>query len=159
MNQEEFRYSKSLTRKYPPSEPCSCKKCVSFCQRPGWWSVEEASKAIDAGYGNRMMLEISPDRSFGVLSPAFKGNESNYALQIFSMYGCTFLNNELCELFETGLQPLECRYCHHDRPGLGKKCHFDIEKDWNTEYGKRLIVRWGNITGFWQKQGFLLKEK
>ncbi len=106
-----------------------------------------------------MMLEVSPEHDFAVLSPAFKGNENNYALQAFSEHGCTFLNNDLCELFGTGLQPLECRFCHHERTDQGKNCHLDIEQEWKTEKAKRLIVRWGNTTGFWNRQGFILKEK
>lgn len=89
-----------------------------------------------------MMLEISPDFKFAVLSPAFKGNESKQALKLFSGNGCTFLKAELCELFGTGFQPLECRFCHHERKGRGKNCHLDIEKDWNTEYGKLLVAEW-----------------
>jgi hypothetical protein len=148
-----------LSEKYLPSEPCSCETCVNYCKRPGWWTVDEASKAMSSGYAHRMMLEISPEFNVGVLSPAFKGNENNYALQLFSNQGCTFLQNGLCELFGTGLQPLECRYCHHSRIGKGIKCHLDIEKDWNTEQGKRLIVRWGNLTGFWQRQNMLMIER
>lgn len=151
--------NKILKERYPASEPCSCQTCVSFCRRPGWWTVLEASRAIDLGYADRMMLEVSPDHRFGVLSPAFKGNESNYSLQVFSKHGCTFLSNDLCELFDTGIQPLECRFCHHSRPGLGVQCHLDIESDWNTDDGKRLIVRWGNSTGFWERQGLAVVEK
>jgi hypothetical protein len=106
-----------------------------------------------------MMLEVSPERDFAVLSPAFKGNEGGYALQNFADKGCTFHRNGLCELFGTGFQPLECRYCHHDRTGAGSDCHADIEKEWNTTAGKRLVVRWGNKTGFWQKQGLVMIEK
>jgi anaerobic selenocysteine-containing dehydrogenase len=132
---------------------------MNFCLRPGWWTVDEAVNAIEAGLAGRMMLEISPEQSFGVLSPSFKGNEGNYALQLFSKYGCTFLSNQLCTIHGTGLMPLECRFCHHSRMGLGKKCHHEIEKDWNTEKGKKLIVRWGNMTGFWQRQGLSVTEK
>jgi hypothetical protein len=151
--------SLEIIRKYPPSQPCSCVRCVSYCSRPGWWLVKEAEACIAAGYGFRMMLEVSPERDFAVLSPAFRGNEGNYALQEFSGYGCTFLRNGLCELFGTGFQPLECRYCHHTREGTGNACHHDIERDWNSSHGKRIIVRWGNITGFWAKQGLIMKEK
>lgn len=146
----------NLKQKYPPSEPCSCAVCRSYCSRPGWWTVNEASRAMDAGLAGRMMLEISPESDFGVLSPAFRGNESNYALQLFSGNGCTFFKNGLCELFGTGLQPLECLFCHHNRKGLGIKCHLAIEKDWKTTAGKKLIVRWGNMTGFWKGQGLIL---
>lgn len=152
-------YHSILYKKYPPSESCTCEVCLSYCRRPGWWTVYEAEKAIEAGLGNRMMLELSPDLRFAVLSPSFKGNEINYALKEFSSRGCTFLKNSLCELYNTGLQPLECRFCHHNRYGLGKKCHLDIEKDWATTEAKRIIVRWGNMTGFWIRQKLIVKEK
>ena len=159
MNEAKPGKKLDLHEKYPPSEPCSCDVCVNYCQRPGWWTVEEAGRAIRDGFGNRMMLEISPDKRFGVLSPAFKGNEGEYSYQEFSKNGCTFLKGGLCELFGTGFQPLECRFCHHDRKGLGVKCHSDIEKEWKTDDAKRLIIRWGNQTGFWQRQGLIVKEK
>ena len=148
-----------LLQKYPPSEPCECETCKSYCIRPGWWTVEEASKAIEAGYANRMMLEIAPEGNFGVLSPAFKGNEDNYALEVFATQGCTFYKEGLCELFDTGYEPLECRYCHHDRIGMGNQCHADIEAMWNTPEAKRLVVRWGNLNGFWARQGVIVQEK
>lgn len=159
MKKDKPEDTRNLNAKYPPSEPCSCEICVKFCHRPGWWTVDEARKAIESGLARYMMLEISPEHKFGVLSPSFKGNEGNYALQIFSGYGCTFLSERLCRLFGTGLQPLECRFCHHERMGEGKKCHLDIEKNWNTETGKRLVVQWGNLTGFWQRQGLSVREK
>ncbi|NVO18533.1 MAG: hypothetical protein HXX13_02470 [Bacteroidetes bacterium] len=152
-------YHFQLLKKYPPSEPCSCEICQGYCQRPGWWTVEEASKAILAGYANHMMLEMAPEGNFAVLSPAFKGNEVNYALEIYANQGCTFLKEGLCELFNTGHEPLECRFCHHSRKGKGELCHRDIENDWNTPEAKRLIVQWGNLTGFWSRQGMIVQEK
>jgi hypothetical protein len=128
--------------KYPPSEPCSCEICRSYCLRPGWWTVEEASRALKAGYGRRMMLEISPDMTFGVLSPAFKGCEGKYALQAFANNGCNFYKNGLCELHGTGYEPLECLFCHHLRKGLGQKCHADIKNDWRTPAGQALVKYW-----------------
>jgi hypothetical protein len=89
-----------------------------------------------------MMLEMSPDRSFGVLAPAFKGCEGAFALQRFADRGCTFLKDERCELFGSGFQPLECRFCHHDRKGLGLHCHLALEVDWKTPAGRVLVVRW-----------------
>lgn len=97
---------------------------------------------MKAGYGSRMMLEISPDRTFGVLSPAFKGCECNYALQQYAGNGCNFLMNGLCELHGTGFEPLECLFCHHQRQGLGIKCHTDLEKDWQTPAGQFLVREW-----------------
>jgi len=136
---------KSLYEKYPPSEPCSCEICRSFCLRPGWWTVDEATRAFKAGYGSRMMLEVSPEFTFGVLSPAFRGCEHNFALQQFASNGCNFLSDNLCELHGTGFQPLECRFCHHTRQGLGKRCHAEIEKDWQTPAGALLVLNWMRI--------------
>lgn len=147
------RHNQSLKEKYPPSEPCSCEICRAFCIRPGWWTVEEASKAIEAGYGNRMMLEVSPEFTFGVLSPAFKGCEMNFALEEFSRFGCNFLLGGLCELHDTGFEPLECLFCHHARKGLGTKCHADIEKDWKTPEGQALVAKWATMYGIWTKYG------
>jgi len=139
-----------LREKYPPSEPCSCDICLTYCNRPGWWTVEEAKSAISAGYANRMMLEIAPELNFGVISPAFKGCEGGIALNIYAHQGCNFLKNKLCEIHGTGLIPLECKFCHHERIGLGQQCHLDIEKDWNTSYGQALVKEWGNLIGLWE---------
>jgi hypothetical protein len=134
--------NKALMEKFPPSDPCSCKICVSYCRRPGWWTVKEAWNAFHNGLSNRMMLEIAPERTFGVLSPAFKGNEGNFAFQLFAGNGCTFLKDNLCELFGTGLQPLECRFCHHSHLGEGMQCHSELEKEWNTFNGQELVRVW-----------------
>ena len=147
-----------LIDKYPPSASCSCEICLGYCKRPGWWTVDEASKAIKAGFANRMMLEMAPDRSFGVLSPAFKGCEVNFALQEFASKGCNFLKDDRCELYHTGNIPIECRYCHHDRKGMGEKCHLDIEKDWNTPQGQLLVVKWSKLTGFAENAVFKTME-
>lgn len=142
---------KSLSDKYHSSEPCNCDICLAYCQRPGWWAVEEAAKAIRYGYANRMMLEISPERTFGVLSPAFKGCEGKLALNKYANNGCNFLMNNLCEIYTTGLLPLECRFCHHERAGLGQKCHLDIEKEWKTEIGKAQVSKWAKQFGLYKE--------
>ncbi len=64
---------KTLTERFPQSEPCACEVCVSNCVRPGWWTVAEAEAVIHAGYAGRMMLEMPPDLSFAVLAPAVRG--------------------------------------------------------------------------------------
>ena len=73
MSRNRNKRKKTLLEKYPASEPCTCDVCLSYCIRPGWWTVEQATAAFDAGYGDRMMREIAPEFTFGVLSPAFKG--------------------------------------------------------------------------------------
>lgn len=141
----------SLLERYPASEACGCPVCLDYCKRPGWWTVDQAGAALEAGYGHRMMLEMSAGNAFGVLAPAFKGCEGAFASQRFADRGCTFLKNDGCELHATGLQPLECSFCHHDRPGMGAHCHADIARNWNTSTGRKLIVRWSNLTDFWSR--------
>ncbi|RPJ20069.1 MAG: hypothetical protein EHM33_29225 [Chloroflexi bacterium] len=148
MSRARHKRKLTLAEKYSPSPPCSCDVCRSYCKRPGWWTVAEAAHAIEAGYGKRMMLEMAPGFTFGVLSPAFKGCEALFAYNEYASLGCTFLVDNKCELHGTGYQPLECRYCHHERTGLGPRCHADIEKDWNTAAGRALVVKWSEIVDF-----------
>ncbi|MGE4584896.1 MAG: hypothetical protein AB7C91_09610 [Sphaerochaeta sp.] len=136
-----------LYHRFPPSESCSCRICRSFCQRPGWPLVEEARLAMQEGLADRMMLEFSPDFSFGILAPAFKGNEGSFALQILAAHSCTFLGESGCTIFNFPYRPLECRFCHHSRMGEGLVCHLSIAKDWNTSKGKRLVKRWLQVMG------------
>ena len=72
MAKREAESNRAFIQKYPPSEPCSCDVCLAYYARHNWWADEDAIRLIDAGYGNRMMLEIAPELTFGVLSPAFK---------------------------------------------------------------------------------------
>jgi len=159
MSRADRRREKAWAEKYPPSEPCACEVCLAYCLRPGWWTVSQAAAALDAGLGNRMMLELSPDRSFGVLSPAFQGCEGTFALNRYAARGCNFLKENRCELHGTAFQPLECRHCHHDRPGAGPVCHADLESDWNTPAGRRLVVRWSKLTGVWRDLSLYGLEK
>ena len=142
MTRSKTRHSQTLVKRYPPSEPCTCEICVAYCQRPGWWTVSEAARVIDTGYAPRMMLEIAPEQTFGVLSPAFGGCEGAIATNQFAGNGCNFLKADRCELYGSGYQPLECRFCHHERRGLGHKCHADLEKDWHTPAGQALVEKW-----------------
>jgi hypothetical protein len=145
------RRKKTLAKKYPPSQPCTCDTCIGYCIRPGWWTVEEAERVIDAGLTHRIMLEMDPEGMFGVLSPAFKGCEADLALNAYASAGCTFFKNQRCELHCSGLMPLECCFCHHDRPGEGQQCHSDIEQDWNSHAGRTLVMRWSKRVGLWKR--------
>ncbi len=124
---------------------------MRYCLRPGWWTVKQAAAAMDAGYADRMMLEVSRDRTLGVLSPAFQGCEGGFALQEYAARGCCFLEDNRCELHPTDFQPLEGRFCHHDRAGQGPQCHHDLEEDWKTPAGRALVVRWARRNGLLER--------
>ena len=51
---------------------------------PGWRTVQEEKKAIFFGLADRMMIEISSERDFVVIAPAFYGYERVVALQEYS---------------------------------------------------------------------------
>lgn len=140
----KYQTPNAIYLKYPPSASCSCETCRNYCIRPGWWTVEEAARALRAGLGSRMMLELAPDLSYGVLSPAFIGCEGGIASKEYAYSGCNFLKEGLCELHSTVYLPLECRFCHHDRKGMGEQCHTDIGREWNCDRAKILINRWVN---------------
>lgn len=130
---------------FPPSKGCSCSICQGYCKRPGWWTVEQAELAITLGYADRMMMEISPDFRYAVLSPAFYDCEGYIATNEASKNYCNFLKNGLCELHNTKLLPLECAFCHHERIGQGKVCHDAISLEWQTLKGQKLVAKWQNI--------------
>ena len=159
MTKRKAGSNRTLIQKYPPSEPCTCEVCLAYCARPGWWTVEEATRAIDAGYADRMMLEVAPELTFGVLSPAFRGCEKFFANNLFAQNRCIFLTDNRCELHGTGHQPLECRFCHHERRGLGSKCHADLERDWKTPAGQALVNQWIRQVGLNYRIFALSKEK
>jgi Fe-S-cluster containining protein len=146
-----------LLQKFPPSEPCNCEICLAYCARPGWWTVEQAAKAIESGYASRIMLEISPEQDFCVLSPAFKGCESQLVNYSHILRGCTFLQNNLCELYGTGFQPLECRFCHHLRRGLGSQCHAALETEWKSDLGRGLVETWLSLHSSLKAPSLLVK--
>ncbi len=136
------RVQHPLYKRFPPSESCSCEICSYYCMRPGWPLVQEARMLIEAGFSDRLMVEFSPGYSFGILAPAFKGNEGYYALANHAGNGCTFLVSNGCAIFDRSFRPLECRFCHHDRVGKGSVCHLALAHDWNTSKGRRLVQGW-----------------
>lgn len=113
-------------------DSCTCEECVSCCKSyPGWFTPDEALRAIEAGFASRFMLDwFEPDSRLGnkerifVLSPAGVGFEGRSApeysigeLLQFVVTGtnpidlrCTFLTqDEKCEIHNTLFKPVQCR--------------------------------------------------
>ncbi len=54
-----------------------CEKGMSFCKRPCWPTPEEAKRLIDAGYGDRLMMDFwAGNNPHMILCPANPGYES-----------------------------------------------------------------------------------
>lgn len=138
-------------------DSCRCKSCVSCCETfPGWMNPEDAMKAIESGYGDRLMLDwlyADADEGFEndveVLTPASVGYESRKAPEMPSLgvfFGwdkgrCTFLSRgKLCQIHDSGFKPQQCREtiaCEDKGPD-----NFVMAQLWNTECGRATVASW-----------------
>jgi len=121
---------------------CSCEYCRLACEQvPGWFTPEEASKAIDAGYAPRLSAVV--ERSTGTVAviPSIVGVEGKY--DIFRPGRCTFLNKEgLCEIHDTGFKPIECRTGYGCKPSVDYPTLEFINNEWNSNAGVAVIQKW-----------------
>lgn len=130
---------------------CSCKRCRAMCKRPCFGTPEDIQKIIDAGFGDRLMLDhhcgIDPDNDVSLLCPALKGSESKNAPFVpSSEQGCTFWKYGKCELHKLKLKPIVGRLAHHGNPndpvGAENTLSDYVSEMWNTAEGKRLVSSW-----------------
>lgn len=71
-----------------------CEKGMKFCQRPCWPTPEEAKRLIDAGYGDRLMVDFwAGSNPHMILCPANPGYES----KLCEDYSMTEIVNEIGE--------------------------------------------------------------
>lgn len=138
---------------------CSCTECAGFCaRRPCWATPDDARRLIDAGYGDKLMIDYwegdrydDEDEDILLLCPAAKGFEGFKApaMEGFAFWvkmlplPCVFLNAGLCELHQKGLKPSEGRYAHHDNvPTSERAVHHAIAQMWNNTEGQQLVEDW-----------------
>jgi len=130
---------------------CDCLSCKSACKntRPCWGTPKDIENIIDAGYGNRLMLDWWADSDDGndidfyIITPAIKGYEGCRASYL-PIGQCSFFNsNELCDLHELNLKPLEGQLssCKHNDEEISE-IHKTIAHIWNAAYGKNIIKQW-----------------
>src|SRR5581483_8964175 len=136
---------------------CTCKECQGMCEHvPCWPTPQEAEKLMNAGFGDRLMLDWwngfgwrDNDRYFGptriwVLCPASEGHARNLAPErnpFDSRYAerCTFLTEDgLCQLHNLKLKPLEGRIAHHSHADDGINPREAIANEWDTPFGEAL---------------------
>jgi len=119
-----------------------------MCKRPCWPTPAGAKALIDAGYGNRLMLDYwagSPagretENNTYILCPASPGREGDSA-PFWPNGGCVFQNqNGLCELHDLGLKPEEGQRatCKSDNDGL----HQEIAVTWENAEAQALVDEW-----------------
>lgn len=127
---------------------CACDTCRAMCKRPCWGTPADIQKIIDAGHGNRLMLDYwvgdhySGKGDIYILSPATKDDESGTAsFWPHSEDGCTFWNKDgLCDLHDKGLKPTEGKEAHHSVKSEG--LHRKVAMSWNNPQAEALVERW-----------------
>lgn len=146
-----------------PIRRCDCPKCVNLCQQnPGWMTPAEAMQAMDAGLAHRLMrdwLEPShqlnnPERLY-VLAAASLGCEGRDApefsfFELFWGYAkkgrCTFLENDLCTIHDSGFKPKQCR----ESLGCLRKTgpdNYEMARHWDNAEGRAALQRWQELVG------------
>lgn len=134
-------------------ESCTCPKCKSACKtRPCWPTPSDAQKLIDAGYGDKLMLEWwrgeieeEEDRDIYFLCPALGGFEEQQAPYYpIGHKPCVFFNkDELCDLHNENLKPTQGRETIHSQPeSEADAIVAKAARSWDTPEGKALIEVW-----------------
>jgi len=137
---------------------CSCDTCKSMCDRPCWPAPSEAEALIEAGYGDKLMLDHwvgspqdNPAEEYcgdtRILAPACKGYEGRRA-PFWPEGGCAFQNeNNLCALHNKGLKPIEGRLanCGSDGGKTPDDLHREVAKLWDNPEAQRLVTRWDDM--------------
>lgn len=133
---------------------CGCAECVEMCERRACWPTpDEARALIQAGYGDRLMLDwwAGGGHDGGdilLLSPGEVGREGNRA---GSWPGgrCTFLTaDKKCELHDAGLKPLEGRAAScDDDVNAGIPLHETVAMTWNNPDAQTLAHEWREARG------------
>ena len=136
---------------------CACKQCKRMCVRPCFPTPDDAERLIEAGYGNRLMLDWhcgikEGDRRTFLLVPALSEHEAKQAPYIpYSEKGCTFWNYGKCDLHNKKLKPLGGRLAHHDNlpqfadipGGIGGA----IAELWKSDRGQQVVRGWCEAFG------------
>lgn len=129
-------------------DECKCQTCSSMCRRPCWGTPKEMQAIIDAGYGDRLMLDYWVGSEEGessdtyLLCPALKGYESKETpWSPRSEKGCTFWKRGLCELHDKGLKPLEARAvsCKIEE---NEDVHSYCASSWKNKKAQTLVNKW-----------------
>lgn len=137
---------------------CDCEGYRRGCMyNPGWMTVGEAQKAVEAGFGDRLMLDWWDTDGGGrlyLLCPASTGSQGNFAPEqpedFWEAYFWEKGTRVLfvagrCAIHESGFKPWECRHAHHDRTTFRGRDHADfaaLVAGWDTAEGSALVEAW-----------------
>jgi len=123
---------------------CRCKECVGMCKRyPCWPLPKEAKELILRGFGEKLMLD-NFEGKWEILCPAMKGYEGKRIPNSAGIIPncCTFLTNDLCDLHDLGLKPLEGREISCKSSLEERGVHTKIAMEWITKEGEEVVTLW-----------------
>ncbi len=137
---------------------CTCSACVEACKRfPGWFGLDDAEAALDAGLAKRLMLDFWEEfpENISILSPASEGCEGDDAPDMpafafgWTKGRCVFLSPEgLCLLHDTPYKPLQCRTMISREQPPGEWIDNRAVRDlWDSDRGRALVARWEKEVG------------
>jgi hypothetical protein len=114
-----------------------------MCQAPCCGTPAEINALIEAGYGDRLMLDDWPGDE-DMMKPALKGHERQKApWATKTEEGCTFWKEGKCELHDTGLKPMHARLAHHDNTDDDwRDICAELKKTWQGEEAEICITNW-----------------
>lgn len=138
---------------------CKCSVCVGACEKnPGWMSPPEAMRAIAAGYGGQLMVDWwEPSANYGnderiyLLCPASAGHQADMAPEMsffdfsFTKGRCTFLEDGLCAIHDSGFKPMQCRTMIHDEEQSGYASNMEMIRLWDNAEAQRLVVAYAEF--------------
>lgn len=149
---------------FKPSAPCSCRVCKDMCNRACWPTPDEAAALIDAGYIDKLMLDVWVGGFDGdykdcyIVCPATPGHAGGWAPGLgpdasfadFFGYGlqngCVMQTSKgLCSLHDKGLKPIEGRVAHHGKDSVN--LHEAVARTWNNDKGRAVVRRFCEAQG------------
>ena len=112
---------------------CKCKLCKQQCHTPCLGTPQDVLRLIEAGYKDRLAAtEWYVGILMGVVDmpvPMIQAKQEGD--------WCTFFNDGLCELHESGLKPTEGKLSHHstriDNFKPSKSISWNVAKEWMNE--------------------------
>ena len=146
---------------------CACAKCVDLCRRnPGWFTPQEAAKALAAGLADKLMCdwlepsnEVGNDERIFVLAPAADARGGEMAPEWDEMHGggggmfaallgplpykgrCIFFKKDRCAVHDSGFKPRQCVE-NFGCDGQIRADNYEMARLWNNEEGRALIATW-----------------
>lgn len=120
----ETEFEKIIRKTGMKPSQCKCNECKSQCAAPCKGTPEDMMKIIGAGFSDRVMA-IKFDGQL-IITPLYDSSKKV----------CTFFNNGLCDLHDSGLKPTEGKLSHHST----------LKLDYKKSITKHVLDTWKALT-------------